>query len=940
MKTTNILLTLIILIILMTPVQSVEIQIIEGFDDNPPPFFDEEYVLKQSLYPSRTIVVIDARPDPAEESMDNGGKIVGGGLIAGGICAILGGLFGALPSAGASTFLIIAGIGMIIAGITTIVVTIAGGGQSIVVEAYDGSSGKLEPIPNFIVKIDGGTKGLIGGWGFNDPQTGNTKYLITNDEGKTTKETATGNTLFPSDLHLIINIDDAKHDKRFTMLNVHGKGTSQFILKEASTTITHEFNSLNDLLKNDEKFLEDAKYFNNTALGQRWGMDIHQSKTDYEIIIPKELLNTATIVDYRIVFITYKRNLEYTNEVDEAGKLKTLSDIPYLPRISDTLTCYMNPEPQSFLNLNHLNNKSKIKPASQQDNAYGYVDYLLDKYSNKIHPEPVISASNSMAYTLVWGRYEGTQDDGWITTEFDRYLIDIYDKTSDITYFGKVVMVCLDKNNIKTVNGYKASNQGYVAVMYNYTRYNENERTPITLTASLKELSAPKYHCFWRDNITIAPAKLIADMQGHTGRLIEDRQPIQPFLSEWVEGEKWSLAPSQFKKYIELRTNNEFIPISFCSAYIEQYQKKASITFSLCGNGGIGAGVEGNAIGWSVSSIEVNLTISGNSSLFMKKNFGSLNLIGQKLLSFEFSVSNLSLPISMNMTLSGKFSWDTGMHESHQFNITSFGIVPIQNNFDDYMYLFTDSYYKIDYALRHYPISSGDAKTIKDTINKYCSLKTSLESLIKSIRAEAEQKKNLRALEEIEKAMSYFNGLTDEEKKTMYVGTCESKWKNHYDQRNDMTDPHTVGAYIHISHNLIYLHWLINEQLNKAMLLIKSKNTTELAYNLYAKNIKDVWTKDAESSSGGGEDYTKTIDWTLVIAIISMILAIISSIILYRIGRDKMIIPEEWMSGWRFAFLLLIFGGITAGLFILYMNIGIAVAHGFGGYTSMTGWFG
>jgi len=932
----------IIILVILSPVSAVEVSLFPTVDKNPPPEYTAGYnAIEHDIYPSRTIILIDARVSPEEKSLDDSAKLIGGVITAVGILMIIVGAVAELPTASASTILIAIGVGMVASGITTISIAFIGGGQSVSIEVYSASSGELTPVPNFIGTINGGTRGWLGGWGFTDSRGGNTKYVITHEDGKTPKETATGVTVFPSDLHLSISMDDAEHDKRFTLQNPNGREVRQFILNEASATNSHDFAQLNTILSISSatslSFLTEIRRFNDSTLESRWNMHIHQSSSPYTVDIPSSLLDAGTIVEYRIVFITYFKENEYATEFDEAGYVKSLSDIPYLPRISDTVECYFINTPLGMQTPDEKSNTLPI-PASHQDNAFGYVDYMLDRNGNHVHPEPIISASNSMAYALIWGRYEGTHDDGWMTTDFTRYSVTITDKTSSYVYSGKVIGVCLSKNERDMKYSYLASRQAYVIVMFNYTYRGGGISYPYNIDATLKEAGSSTYHTFWEDDVSIHPVKLLPDLEGHAG-MLADAQPFNPFFVDFPDYEKWSPASSQFKKYITLRTNKEFIPVSFCSAFIEQRESTVTIIFSLCGNGGLGLGFSGSALTWTVSNIRLTLTLPHNTTPFATHSFGSITLTGQKLFTYYFTTSNLTLPTVLNLTLSADFTFLGRL--GHKITTNATGIIPIQDNYDDYEYLLVQSLVTMQSALKKYPITPSDRTEMHQLIDKYCNdYYNALENRLKSITAKAEQKKDARALDEISKAQRYLDGLSAEEQNTMYKGTCQMKWKNNFEKQDDMTDPHVVGAYIHIAYNLIYAHWLVNEQLNKAMFYVNSKNATQFLYNNYGVTIKDAWTKEAESSVGGGDNYVKRIDWSLIVIVASVIIAIISSIIIYRFAREKNIIPDDWITGWKLAVLLLIFAGITAGLFAVYLNTGLAIAHNLGGYTSLRGWWG
>lgn len=933
-------------IFLLTPVGAVEVIYTPTLDVvDQPPDFPGGYSLRHDFNLSRTIVLIDARPDPEEQTSDIAGEVIGGALVVGGLIAIVVGATGAVFTGGASLALTVAGISMVIGGIASIAVALAGGGLKVTSEAYELREDGLVPVPNFVVKMNGGTKALLGGWGYADARTGDTVYTVTNDSGKTPTQTTEGLSFLSTGLHLSMTMDDADHDKRFTFNSPWAKKPQQFILSEATALYpyTHNFEDLDDILKHPAEFYNGTRTQNDTALSNIWDMDVY--KEGFVFDAPDRLLNPSGVTEYRVVFLVVRRSVDYPAMQDEASRVKSLSDIPYVPRISDTCDLYLDTSIQGVSTPSPApKKKDGMDIQSDQDQGFGYVDYLLDKLGNQIHPFPQYSASDSMAYALVWGRYEGSQDDGWMTTDFSRYRVNIHDYDNVQDYDGQVIGVCLDKRGQKKIGGFIASRQGYVITAFNYTPAGSGIRS-INLRAELREL-APNvtYHHFWQDDLSIHRLKLVADLVGHAG-LIEDVQPFTPFLYDYVDYELWHEVPSQFRKYITLRTGSDWIPASFTSAYVEQGQHGTSsldLTFRLTPNGGVGFNMKSSAMRWKFNDIMLNVTVSGTNQTLINQSFG--DIITDKPVNFTttFSVpSNLTPPAPLNITLNTTFYWDANT-PTHRVNITAFGIFALQDNVDNYEETFRTNLQVLEDAFDSYPMTPSDIGSVRKVINTYCGATKLIQDRITEIKTKAEKQANVRALELVEEAMAKFGGLSDDEKRTMYKGTCEKKWLHNYDGISDSTDPVMVGAYIHISYNLLYLHWLINERLNQAMLYINSYNkpTNVSIYYDYAKNIKDEWTDDADDSTGGGDGYVKEIDWTYVVAVIAVILSIISTILIYRVAKDRMIIPPDWMTGWRFAVVLVIFAGIAGGLLILYFQIGLGVANALGAYTSMHGVFG
>lgn len=922
--------------IMIAPVGAVETIFEAKLDDDAPPFYDDGYALDQNFQLSRTVMILDASIDKQAESYKD--KYIWGGIaiIAVGLCIVF------IPPVGT-----IAGLALIIGGILVVASTLLRGGQSITVEAYDGSNGELDPIPNVIPIVNGGANGLLGSWGFNDARTGENVRLITNDEGKTSKVVADGYTFFATP-HFRITYDDAATDPRFTSGSPNARTVQQFVMNESTTHGTHDFDDLTRLLA-DKHVITSLGYMTDAELEDAYNMDRMSNvlggavKSPWIMEAPGSLLDASHIVEYKVIFILYRKSAEYRNMTDEAVRIKGVSDIQYLPRISETCDYYLNTGVQGEMMPIDDIKGSGVQPLSTQDTAYGFVDYMVDVGNNHVHPLSQISASNSMAYAIIWGRYEGMALDGMMTTHWARYHIAVHDNDFDIDYHAVPVAVCIDNSNVQEIGGYPTAQQAYVVVLLNFTPVARGSAfgRSLEINAQLKEISAVRYHTFWRDNVSIHPIKLQPDMVGQAGKL-GDYQPFNKFLSDWIDYETWDARPSPYRRYVTLRGNDEWIPLSFCVAYIDQSFLKATLTFYLCSNGGEGFNVKSNAMSWTVHDVTANITVSGVNTTVLIENFGDDTVHNGNKYSKTFNTpSGEKRPLIVNITLNATFYWDSGISghglSLHPVNITAFGMFPIQENYDNFMGTFETNVAVLEKAMSSYPISQTSLRTIKEMITTYCDARSYIQSEIDGVKEKAENKHSTLARVEVEIAESYFGGISEKEKSQGYLGTCEQQWRSHLDAMTDTTDPYTVGGHIHVAYSLIIRHYCIFEQLNKAMLYINSHgNVTKYQYAQYAKEIKDKITIDPPPDDG---DYNKKIDWSLVVAVIAIILAIISTILLYKLSKEKNIIPSNWMNGWRFAVVIVAFCGIACVLYLVYWNVGLMVAHNLNAYTSIRGWF-
>lgn len=930
--------------VMVMPASAVQIYFDDKNDDDYPPFYDDVYgdgyTQDANFELSETVIILDARQDTASKDQDNWGLAIGAGLIIGGGLLIALGIMGTPFTAGGSMWLIVPGIICVSGAIASFAIVMGGGGQKVQIEAYDASSGELVPAPNVIPVVKGGAKGWAGSWGFSDARTGDDVKFITNNEGRSAVKEAGGLTLFANP-YFKVTLEGAEKDMRFTSAEPNG-GVKQFVMNEASSSAAHNWEKLDELLGATEGTVSALSYMSNSELENAYDMT-HQTHPSNPAILeaPSTLLQASMTVEFRVIIIVYLKSHDYKHMTDEATEAKGLSDIPYLPRIRETCNYYLNTNVQGeSMPINDIKG-SDAQVMSTQDQAYGFRDYLLDAGNQQIHPEAIISASNSMAYILIWGRFEGTPNDGLLTTHWARYHIAVHDNDHNVNYHAQPIAVCLDKNTEGNIGGYRAAEQAYVVVMLNYTPVAKGSAfgRDLEINAQLKEISAAKYHTFWRDNVSIHPIKLRVDMAGQAG-LQDDYQPFSPFLSDWIDYETWDEHTSPHRRYVTLRTNDEWIPMTFCVAYIEQSVSRATVNFYLCPNGGVPIDGESSAMQWNVHNITINITISGENETVIITNLGDDVIRGGTQYDQSFSTSGLDPPVLVNISLNATFYWDEDntAWDDHVVNITAFGAFPIQENYDNFMTTFGTNIKTLEDALQTYPISQTALGNIQSMIRSYCDARDYISSEIDSVKTKAESKKSTYARLEVEKAERLFNGGTDAEKNTAYDGTCDRQYRGNIDQLNDMTDPFAVGGYTTISYKLIYLHYYIFERLNMAMLYVDAQgNHTKYEYAKYAVMLKE---KGIEDPVDDGDEYTKKIDWSLVVAVIAIILAIISTILLYKMSKEKSIIPSTWMTGWRYAVVIVAFCGIACLLYLVYWNVGLMVANNLGAYTSVRGWFG
>jgi hypothetical protein len=932
--------------VMLSPVGAVQIYFDDKNDDDYPPFYDDVYgdgyTQDANFELSETVIILDARQDPASKDQDNANLIYGtpfclltSGLIIGAI------IFGSITTLG---------IGLLVVGIVGMAYfwgqAVLGGGQKVQIEAYDASTGKLVPAPNVLPIIKGGARGWLGSWGFSDARTGDDVMFITNNEGKTAVKDTSGLTFFGNP-YFNVTIEGKEKDMRFTSAEPNG-GVKQFVMKEASSTAVHNWEKMDELLSTTEGTVSSLSYMTNSELEDTYDMS-HQTPPSNPAILeaPSNLLEASTMVEFRVIIIVYRKSQDYKHMTDEAIEAKGLSDIEYLPRIRETCDYYLNTNVQGeFLPFNEVKG-SDNQISSTQDQAYGFVDYMLDSGGGQVHPTAITSASNSMAYILVWGRYEGAHDDGLMTTEWNRYNIQITDNDNGVVYYAQPVAVCLDNSNIQTIHGYPASVQAYVVMMLNYTPVAKGSAygRSLEINAQLKEINIATYHTFWRDNVSIHPIKLVLDMAGQAG-LQDDNQPFSRLLTDWIDYETWDEHTSPHRRYVTLRTNDEWIPMSFCVAYIEQSVSRVTVNFYLCPNGATPIDGKTDSMQWNVHDITINITLSGENVMLLENNFGDDQISEGTRYVQSFSTNNLqipALPILVNISLNATFYWDSHMIVTapsaplHRVNITAFGSFPIQENYDNFMTSFETNIKLLENSLTNYPIAQSSLTNIRSMINSYCDARAYISTQIDSVKSRAESKNSIYARVEVENAEIMFSGITDAEKNTGYVGTCEREYRNNIDQLSDMTDPFAVGGYTTISYKLMYLHYYIFERLNMAMFYVDAQgNYTKYEYARYAVMLKE---KGIEDPVDDDDKYNKKIDWSLVVAVIAIILAIISTILLYKMSKEKDIIPSDWMSGWKFAVVIVGFCGIACLLYLIYWTVGLMVANNLGAYCSIRGWF-